>query len=218
MKRPSTVVCIVTNRQIPSEDEQFTPNVCQLFVGALEEADVNLIVDELAVELNVKIQKLTPNLLMHIGGHPVLARAYVRLAEQYGTTIFERSPKKFFAIQDGILQDSLNASRLDSVQKKILHVLSWLPRLDAFALERICCEPSDDLEQYNARPNDLILGCLVEAKGSAFTIANPVRAIFRRQFGYGPLSQIHCRSEIPSGSPWRTLSIRYGPNFAYAEF
>jgi hypothetical protein len=185
-KRPGLVVGIVTNRQIPAEDGVFASNVCQLPVGSLDDEDVKLIIDDLAADLRLPSQKPSRELLVQIGGHPVLARAYVRLAEQYGGGIFERSPHKLFAIQDGILQDNLNPSRINDFQQAILHVLSWLPKLDAFVLERICLEQESDRQKYNDSLNDLILGCLVEAKGASFSITGAVRAIFRRHFGYGP--------------------------------
>jgi hypothetical protein len=85
-----------------------------------------------------------------------------------------------YAIQDGILEDNLNYDKLDEYQKTILHVLSWLPRLDAYVLERICLDKESGREAYSDSLNDLILGCLVEAKGSAFSISGAVRSIFRR--------------------------------------
>jgi hypothetical protein len=47
-------------------------------------------------------------------------------------------------------------------------------------------ERSRRRERVHESLNDLILGCLVEVKGSTFSISNPVRSIFRRHFGYGP--------------------------------
>ena len=55
-KRPALIVGIVTNRQIPAEDEVFAPNVCQVPVGSLEEEDVKLIIDDLAAELRLPTQ------------------------------------------------------------------------------------------------------------------------------------------------------------------
>jgi len=185
-KRPTLVFGIITNRLIPAEDLAFVTNACQLPVPPLEDDDVHLIIDELASEIGLPPQNPTRELLIQIGGHPVLARAYVRLAEQYGTQFFDRSPAKLYAIQDGILQDNLGADKINEHQKKILHVLSWLPKLDGYVLERICLENEGNREAYNESLNDLILGCLVEAKASAFSISGAVRSMFRRQFGYGP--------------------------------
>lgn len=185
-KHKNIIAGIVTNRQIPSEDLPFVANVCQLHVPPLDDADVLLIIDELASEMQLPTQNPSKELLLQIGGHPVLARAYVRLAEQYGARVFERSPSKLYEIQDGILQDNLEADKLDGHQVKILHVLSWLPKLDGYVLEQICLSNGDNREKYNESLNDLILGCLVETKDNAFSISGAVRSIFRRQFGYGP--------------------------------
>lgn len=185
-ERPSLVIAIVTNRQLPVEDARSVPNVCQVPVGSLEDEDVKLIIDELSAALHLPPQNPSPELLIQIGGHPVLARAYVRLAEQYGANIFERSPSKLFVIQDGILQDNLYPSQLNDFQRTILHVLSWLPKVDGFVLECICLENEKDRQEYNEALNELILGCLVEATGAALSISGAVRAIFRRQLGYGP--------------------------------
>jgi tetratricopeptide (TPR) repeat protein len=184
-KKPALVIGIVTNRQIPAEDEVFSTNVCQMPVVSLADDDVKLIIDDLAAELKLQSQNPSRDLLVQIGGHPVLARAFVRLAEQYGAGIFERSPTKLFAIQDGILHDNIDSSRINDLQRAVLHVLSWLPKLDAFVLERICLEKEEERPKYNDSLNDLILGCLVEAKGASLSISGAVRAIFRRKFGYG---------------------------------
>jgi len=116
-RKPSMVIAIVTNRQIPVEDEIFAPNVCQVSVGSIADDDIKLIIDDLSAGLGLKPHFVPPLALIQIGGHPNLARAYVRLVEQYGNSIFERTPTKFFEIQDGILQDNLDPKTLNGTPK-----------------------------------------------------------------------------------------------------
>lgn len=184
-KLNSLVLGIVTNRQVPAEDQHSIGNACHITVGSIADEDVKLLIDDLSSELRLQPHNPPQDLFIQIGGHPALARAYVRLCEQYGTQIFDRSPHKLFSIQDGILHDNLDPTLLDDFQKTILHVLSWLPKLDSFSLAQICLNDESQLGAFSESLNDLILGCLVEAKGNALSISGAVRAIFRRRFGYG---------------------------------
>src|SRR5271166_405314 len=72
-----------------------------------------------------------------------------------------------------------------ALQKHILHILSWVLKLDGFVLEQIISPGPENRLSYDGSLNNLILGCLVEAKDSTFSISRAVRAVFRRKFGYG---------------------------------
>ncbi len=185
MKHPALVVCFVSFRQIATEDTGEINRLFQMYVPGLSDEAITTLIDTFLIELGIQPPTIDPSLLLHIGGHPMLARAYVRLVEQYGSGVFERSPSKVYQIQESILKDNLSADLLTQAQQQVLHVLSWLPKLDGKLLEAICAEEGRRGEPFADELNDLILGCLVETHGSAFSISGAVRSMFRRRFGFG---------------------------------
>jgi hypothetical protein len=97
-----------------------------------------------------------------------------------------------FGIQDEILSDNLDVSALNDIQKELLCMLSWVPRLQGRILQSVLANRHavSELDFFYATDN-LVLGCLVEAAGTTLAISPAIRPMFRRRYGFGPEGLLH---------------------------
>ena len=121
-----------------------------------------------------------------IGGHPAIAKIASSALARQGSTIFSEDPRGLHLIQEDILRESLDVRQLSSIDGEILSVLSWLPQLpandisDLFTSRHGLSKP-----EVAVVINNLMLSCVILSHGDNLSISAPVRAYFRRNYGYG---------------------------------
>lgn len=177
---------LVTNRQLHDNELRDHPNLLQLPIPPLKEADIRTLMIGAASAFGVKAELPSNDVIRTIGGHPGIARATAALVARKGSAVVNSDPSDLFRLQEDVLGESLNFASLDERQKDILSVLSWVPQLAGETLKRIF------LERHKTEPlvfaetvSSLILVCLVEVSGPNYLISGPVRSLFRRLHGYG---------------------------------
>jgi|GEM_PF-2412742 len=177
---------LVSNRQLHQNELRDHPNVMQLPIPPLKEADIRSLMIGVALVFDVKPELPSNEVIRMIGGHPGIARATAALVARKGSAVVNSDPRDLFSLQEDVLGESLNFASLDERQKDILSVLSWVPQLAGETLKQIF------LERHNTEPlvfaetvSSLILACLVEVSGPNYLISGPVRSLFRRLHGYG---------------------------------
>jgi hypothetical protein len=80
-------------------------------------------------------------------------------------------PRQIYNIQNTILGENIDGDSLSEQQKKILSLLSWVPSLNGGLLERVMAADGLDAKEFVDSIENLILGCLIVASGSAFSIS-----------------------------------------------
>lgn len=194
---------LVTNRQLHDNELRYHPNVLQLPIPPLKEADIRTLMIGTAAAFGVKPELPSNEVIRTIGGHPGIARATAALVARKGSAVVNADPSDLFTLQEDVLGESLNFASLDERQKDILSVLSWVPQLAGETLKRIFLERHKTEPQVFAETvSSLILVCLVEVSGPNYLISGPVRSLFRRLHGYGSrelMTAFGC-SEIRMGS------------------
>jgi tetratricopeptide (TPR) repeat protein len=181
---PQSKLCLISNRQLPSDFIRKHPNVLQVVVPPLKDADVRALMTATAVGYGVPPVAVSDGIVRSIGGHPDVARAAVRLVVQTGPHTLERNPNELFGIQDEILSENLSLAQLSVFQRDILCVLSWVPQLSGRMLESALGGEAVAVE-FAREIRNLILGCLVVVVGSSFAISSAIRSMFRRLHGHG---------------------------------
>ncbi len=177
---------LVTNRQLHDNELRNHPNVLQLPVPPLKEADIRTLMIGASSAFGVKPELPSNDVIRTIGGHPGIARATAALVARKGSAAINSDPSDLFSLQEDILGESLDFASLDERQKDILSVLSWVPQLAGETLKQVF------LDRHKTQPkvfaetvSSLILACLVEVSGPNYLISGPVRSLFRRLHGYG---------------------------------
>ncbi len=177
---------VVTNRLLHENELRKLPNVLQLLVPKLEEADIRTLMIGAASAFGVKPELPANEVIRTIGGHPGIARATAALVARKGPAVVNSDPSDVFALQEDVLGESLNFANLNEMQKDVLSVLSWVPQLSGDTLRRIVMGRHQvEPERFADTVSELILICLVEVSGANYLIASPVRSLFRRLHGYG---------------------------------
>jgi tetratricopeptide (TPR) repeat protein len=176
----ATTLFVVSNRQLSPEIVQSMRNVVQMRVDELDDKDIRTLMIRTAERLRVNNFSVSNELVQAIGGHADVANAAVRLAAIRGLHILERDPRQLFNIQTTILGENIEGDSLTEQQKNILSLLSWVPSLNGALLERIIALEGLTPQEFVSAIEDLILGCLVVATGSNFSISPAIRYVFRR--------------------------------------
>jgi tetratricopeptide (TPR) repeat protein len=173
-------VFLISNRQLPPELVQATRNVVQMRVDELDAKDTKALMIRTAEKLRVPEFPISDALLRAIGGHADVANAAVRLISIKGSHILERDPRQLFNIQNTILGENIEGDALDSDQKAVLSLLSWVPSLSGDLLEKVLAADGVTSEQFIIAMENLVLGCLVVVSGNTFAISPAIRFLFRR--------------------------------------
>jgi hypothetical protein len=177
---------LVTNRQLHDNELRDHPNMLQLLIPPLREADIRALMIGAASAFGVKPDLPSNDIIRTIGGHPGIARATAALVARKGSAVINSDPSDLFSLQEDVLGESLNFASLDEQQKDVLSVLSWVPQLAGETLKRIFLERHKTEPQVFAETvSSVILLCLVEVSGPNYLISGPVRSLFRRLHGYG---------------------------------
>ncbi|HZK99060.1 MAG TPA: TIR domain-containing protein [Caulobacteraceae bacterium] len=176
----------VTNRLLHENELRAHPNVLQVSIPPLREADIRTLMIGSATALGVKPELPANEVIRTIGGHPGIARATAALVARKGPEVVNSDPSDLFALQEDVLGEALDFANLSEMEKDVLSVLSWVPQISGSTLKRVI------LDRHQVKPEDfaetvsgLILACLVEVSGSNYLITGPVRSLFRRLHGYG---------------------------------
>lgn len=178
---PNTAtIFLISNRQIPPEVIQSIGNVVQMRIEELDDKDIRALMIRTAERLRVQNFSVSDELVRAIGGHADVANAAVRLSAIKGVHILERDPRQLFNIQTTILGENIEGNALTEPQKKILSLLSWVPGLNGDLLEKVLISDGLTSEEFIISIENLILGCLVVATGSSFSISPAIRFVFRR--------------------------------------
>lgn len=177
---------VVTNRLVHENELWAHPNVLQLSVPPLKNADIRTLMIGSATALGVKPELPSKEVIQSIGGHPGIARATAALVARKGPAVVDSDPSDLFALQEDVLGESLNFANLNEMEKDVLSVLSWVPQLSGETLRKVILERHKAAkERFAETVSELILACLVEISGSNYLITGPVRSLFRRLHGYG---------------------------------
>jgi tetratricopeptide (TPR) repeat protein len=179
------LLVIITPRSIDEGDILSRRHVLQLSVPALRNEAIESIFINTCSALGSRINRINPTLLNIIGGHPDLARAAARLASQIGQEQVVSTPGTLFDFQDGLLKNNLSDTHLSPLQKAILVLLSWVPRLPSFVVRDIVMDGQASDSEFANAVRGLLLGCLIEYANEDISIASPIRYYVRRKFGQG---------------------------------
>lgn len=185
-ERPSERLCLVTGRDMYETERSPHPNVLQFQVSALEDDDVVTLMRAEAEDGGRKIALPKQSIIHAIGGHALIARATARLVMRDGPAVLNDDPRALFIQQDRILGHCLDYDRLDAVEKDVLSLLSWVPRLDS-GLLRTCLVDGRRVppEEFSQTLSRLSQRCLIINSDANYAIASPIRALFRRKHGHG---------------------------------
>ena len=93
---------------------------------------------------------------------------------------------ELFRIQDEVLRDALSFERLDTVERDILSILSWVPLIDArLVRDVIVARHNITVSAFAEKIGGLVSVCLVFSSASHYLISAPIRGVFRRLHGFG---------------------------------
>jgi hypothetical protein len=179
-------VCLVCSRQLKFRDLRALPNVQQVEVGPLDDADTKTMILETVPIFGGEPQLPNESVIKAIGGHATVARAVARLIALRGPAVVDGDVKQLHDIQEEILSESLSFENLSEVERDILSVLSWIPKLHSAMLSDVITKHCGiDRQNLSEVLEYLIAGCLVQISGANYLISAPIRGMFRRKHGYG---------------------------------
>ena len=177
---------VISNRLLHDRELNAHPNVLQLQIPPIAETDIRTLMVGSMTALGVQPALPSPAIIRSIGGHPGIARAAATLVSRKGPAVFDGDPSDLFALQEDILSECLGFENLSGVEKDVLSILSWVPRLGGDMLKNVILKRHKiELKEFANTVSGLILGCLIEVSGANYQITAPVRALFRRLHGYG---------------------------------
>lgn len=177
---------VVSQRLIHENELRANPNVLQIPVTPLGDSDVRALMIASTTALGAKPALPSPDVIRTIGGHPGIARATAALIAQQGPAILNSNPADLFSLQEEVLGDNLDFANRSPLERDLLSVLSWVPRLSGDTLRRVILDRHRvSAEEFADAVSGLILTCLVEVSGPDYLISGPMRALFRRLHGYG---------------------------------
>ncbi|WP_187107744.1 toll/interleukin-1 receptor domain-containing protein [Sphingomonas xanthus] len=176
-------VFIVSNRQFPEEFIEELGIAVQMRVEELKDRDTKTLMIYTADRLRVEDLSVPDEMIKAIGGHPDVANAAVRLAKQKGMHALSNNPGYLYNVQRTILGEALEEEALSTTDRAILDTLCWVPALGGDIVQEIVCNVasiSDD--QFIDACQQLVMGCLVIAQGYSYSIASPIRQLYRRWY------------------------------------
>jgi hypothetical protein len=183
--RPTKLV-IVSTRLLHENELRAHPNVMQLQVPRIDDADIRTLMIGSATALGVKPELPSKEVIHSIGGHPGIARATAALIARKGPAVVNSDLRDLFNLQEDVLSESLNFDNLSEIEKDVLSTLSWVQQLSGDMLKEVILKRYKvSAETFAETVSGLILACLVEVSGANYLISGPIRALFRRLHGYG---------------------------------
>jgi tetratricopeptide (TPR) repeat protein len=181
--RPQERLVIVSTRAPRGGEARTLPNLLHFHVNRLNEAEIDALVREVTLSLDGVAATPSVQARVSIGGHPVLAKHYAYAVRQYGQSAEERAVYETILEQRNMFSEFLSFDNLDSNEKAILAILSWLPQIGSEFFDELCAAVGvSDQQKYL---HELILASLVEYQGGRYAIGGPVRLVFRQLYGDG---------------------------------
>lgn len=179
-------LCLITNRLIHEAEARPHPNVFQIHVGNISNMDINSLMIAVMKDFGVNPVMPSETILSSIGGHPQIARIVASIAASQGMAVLEHDPKTLYDIQEEILGSSVDLSVISSHEQKLLSILSWVPQLSSDLLSQVMIgEEGLNGREFSTCLSNLERSCLVQSSGASYSIASPIRMLFRRKYGYG---------------------------------
>lgn len=179
-------ICIISNRLIHNNEARPISNLLQVSVGEISDSDIRSVI--IAVSSDFGGTPVLPGnqIVTGIGGHPQVAKIAARIIATQGPSVLDHDPKKLYDIQDEILGSSIDLGAISVDEQKILSVLSWVPQLSSELLsEVIIGKEGVGPSAFSDCLSNLERGCMIQSVGSNYSIAAPIRLLFRRKYGYG---------------------------------
>ncbi len=181
-----TKLVVVSNRLLHDKELRAHPNVLQLAVPPISDADIRTLMIGSMTAIGAQPALPGNEIIRSIGGHPGIARTAAVLVARKGPTVLDSDPGDLFALQEEYLSESLDFANLSEIEKDVLSILSWVPQLGGDMLKSVILERHQiKLKKFADTVSGLILACLIEVSGANYQITAPVRALFRRLHGYG---------------------------------
>jgi Flp pilus assembly protein TadD len=179
-------LCLISGRQLKAQDLRALPHVLPVRVDELGDGDIRTLILETIPIFNGVPALPSDLVIQSIGGHPTVARSVARLLAIRGPAFIEGDVKQLHDIQEEVLSESLSFTALNHIERDVLSILSWVPRLNGKMLsEVIRAHHSVTQEQFAEVVEYLLAGCLIQVSGANYLISSPIRGMFRRKHGYG---------------------------------
>ena len=102
---------LVTNRQLHDNELRPHPNVLQLPIPPLREADIRTLMIGVASVFGVKPELPSNDVIRTIGGHPGIARATAALVASKGSAAVNSDLRDLFSLQEDVLGESLGFAK-----------------------------------------------------------------------------------------------------------
>ncbi|MFT8325533.1 TIR domain-containing protein [Gluconobacter oxydans] len=177
---------VISRRLIHENELRSKPNVLQVQVPPLGEPDIRALMVASTTLLGAKPTLPNNDVVRSIGGHPGIAQAIAALIAQQGPAVLNSNPADLFTLQEEVLGESLDFVDRTPLERDLLSVLSWVPRLASDTLRRVIIDRHGATAiAFGNAVSKLTLACLIEVSGSDYAISGPMRALFRRLHGYG---------------------------------
>ena len=113
---------VVSNRLLHDKELRVHPNVLQLQIPPITEADIRTLMIGSMTALGVQPALPGPEIIRSIGGHPGIGRAAATLVSRKGPAVFDSDPSDLFALQEDILSESLDFANLSEVEEDVLSI------------------------------------------------------------------------------------------------
>jgi len=126
---PSIKLILISERQLPQEAVNHLGNIKQFDVEELEDEAIEFILSDRIIPRYLDAQKL-PALAATAQGHPATAN-YIAYLINSGRSMESLASvsEPIAAFQDKVLGSIFDAGILSDIQKRVLKLLSWFPRL-----------------------------------------------------------------------------------------
>lgn len=172
---------IVANRQPREGDLNAHPNVMHSHVRDLADEDVTALVQAVTLNLAGAVHSPTKQALIAIGGNPMLAKHYASRLARFGAAAESEAWYSTIFEQRQTFLEFLGFNALSEERRKILAILSWFPKIKTSDLGEICAELK--LTSFQSDIEELLLSSLLTNFGGFYSIAGPVRLVFRQMYG-----------------------------------
>ncbi len=183
---PKSYLFILSNRLAHENELRRHPNVLQVEIPSLKDSNTETIIISTAKALKKTPELPNGHVIRAIGGHPGIARTTAHLIAKTGAQALNDNMKDLYIAQDQVLSKSLSFDRLDVVERDVLSILSWVPRISAFIVRDVVCELHQmSPEKFSDVVGSLALSCLMVVSGPNYAISGPIRSMFRRLHGFG---------------------------------
>ncbi|HVC61942.1 MAG TPA: toll/interleukin-1 receptor domain-containing protein [Acetobacteraceae bacterium] len=174
---------IVSNRLPRYRDIADVTSLIHFHIDPLPQVDIDALVQAITLLRDGNSITPSPQARNSIGGHPILARHYAYALSQYGESAEERAMFDTILVQKNMLSEFLSFENINSDERDILAILSWVPHIQPKLFGEICAVVG--LTDYAESIENLILASLIEYQVGYYAISGPVRLVFRQMYGDG---------------------------------